>query len=153
MSQLTGKTQEELNIKFSPENPKNYLLVPMSRNGERYRLDFNLVDRTIDRQKWLSLQDAVHETLGSYEDLTHLYANSVMFEASRPHRLLQPHELLPSGLPSCRESAFANMYDLSANLQAKVFGRKAPKDGTELRDWLYLFPSKLASVKELRDSI
>ena len=46
---MTAKSAEELDIKFAQDNPKNYLLVPLSRQGEKYELDFDLVDRTIDR--------------------------------------------------------------------------------------------------------
>ena len=49
---------------------------------------------------------------------------------------------------------FKDESDLQNYVLKTVFGRKRSfGDGTTLQDWLYLHPNKLATIREIRESI
>ena len=46
---MTAQSETALGVSLADKNPKNYLLVPLARDGGAYRLDFEMVDKVIDR--------------------------------------------------------------------------------------------------------
>lgn len=152
IGQITTQSASTLDVSLARDNPKNYLLVPLSRDGDRYRLDFDMVDQVTNRARWESLTTFTTDMPGTYHEVTAALSDRILFQVNTPQKLFHVEELLPSTVKSVRKHSFKEDFDLSACLLAKVFGRKKPaKDGTSLQDWLYLYPTKLALVREIRD--
>lgn len=142
-SQLLGR---RVGLDLNQENPKNYLLVPMSLQGQKYAFDQDLLMQTINRDQWMTLDKQINQMKGSYEDVAEILQGHVLFDTSNPCRLFEAREVLP-GQPGPVKRKHS-VDDPAAYVQARVFGKKKPaNDGYSLQDYLYLYPTKLALVK------
>lgn len=117
------------------------------------------------RKHWASLQDYIDvrqseaqengEELG-FDTIQKELQECIFFDRYQTQKCFKAFELLPGVIAENRKVAqrFETELDLQTYLLKKLFGRKkAFTDGTTLQDWLYLFPSKLAIVKDIRESI
>lgn len=107
--------------------------MPLARDGGEYRLDFDMVDKVINRSQWKSLSEHLEDFDADYEEITERLKDRVLFQVNAPQKLFHMEELLPSKINQGRKHRFKDDFDLSACIQAKVFGRKKPaKDGSSL---------------------
>lgn len=84
----------------------------------------------------------------------------VLFDRFNPFSCFRIHEVLPGevrqGMDSYHpyQDRFRSELDLKLYIQRRIFGKKKPcEEDTSVQDWLYLFPSKLAMIKTLREKI
>lgn len=175
--QISSKKDETLS--FDSDCKKNYLLVPLRRvpssSGDlMYELDVNSIESMARQTNWVSLQDYIDVLRYegkqiSYPSITSQLKDCVFFNRFQPGRCFTLDEVLPShlaegaifasgGEPENRAPQLPHKFNNEKELQdyilKTVFGRKKPLcEGTSLQDWLYLHPNKLASIREIRESI
>jgi len=92
----------------------------------------------------------------TYSEIKDQLKDCIFFNRFSPGRCFRVEELLPSTLDGEEgiQHQFVDEKDLQSYVLRTVFGRKRQlPDDTSLQDWLYHHPNKLASIREIRESI
>ena len=91
----------------------------------------------------------------SYDLILQNLDQCIFFDKFQKNRCFSLYEILPSQVDdNLIKHKFKDEQDLQNYVLKTVFGRKRSfGDGTTLQDWLYLHPNKLATIREIRESI
>ena len=119
LQQISSK--KDMTLSFAGQYSKNYLLVPLSLaedgNNIQYKLDFDIIESTVNEKHWVSVQDFIDahryrqslektsdDELLQYKDIQKQLKDCIFFNRFQKNKCFSIYEVIPSVIDQDNET-------------------------------------------------